>query len=313
MRVKALNIKKRSYSFKKSCWGWVFVLPFLLGFFGFYGKVWIDSVIYSLSDLVIGADGIALKINGLANYRYALTVNTEYIQRLFTSVKNLLIEVPTLLLFSLLIAVVLNNKMRGRALFRAIFFMPVVLSTGFIQKADQKTALIASLESMAGVDSGSSFGNGIIDVLNMENYLANLNVGTEAIQFVISLVNNIFNVVTMSGVQILIFLAGLQAISPSVFESAQIEGAGEWECFWKITLPMMSPIMLANALYSVIDSFTQNGNRLMELITNMAFHQSQYGIAAAMAWIYAAVIVVFLGLIGFIGYRYMRARQGGIS
>ena len=311
MKNKASKHKKYSYAAKKSRWGWVFVLPFLIGLLGFYGRVWVDSIVYSLSDLVIGANGITLEINGGENYYYSLMVNTEFIQELFTSIKNLLVEVPILLLFSLLIAVMLNNKMRGRAIFRAIFFMPVILSTGFIQKADQKTALITSLESMAGVDSGSSFGNSLINVLDIQSYLANLNFGTEAIGFVISLVNNIFNVVTMSGVQILIFLAGLQAISPSIYESAQIEGAGEWECFWKITLPMISPIMLANALYSVIDSFTQTGNGLMELITRMAFDNSKYGIAAAMSWIYAVIVIIFLSIVGLIGYHIMRSGQGG--
>lgn len=311
MKNKASKHKKYSYAAKKSRWGWVFVLPFLIGLLGFYGRVWVDSIVYSLSDLVIGANGITLEINGGENYYYSLMVNTEFIQELFTSIKNLLVEVPILLLFSLLIAVMLNNKMRGRAIFRAIFFMPVILSTGFIQKADQKTALITSLESMPGVDSGSSFGNSLINVLDIQSYLANLNFGTEAIGFVISLVNNIFNVVTMSGVQILIFLAGLQAISPSIYESAQIEGAGEWECFWKITLPMISPIMLANALYSVIDSFTQTGNGLMELITRIAFDNSKYGIAAAMSWIYAVVVILFLSIVGLIGYRIMRSGQGG--
>jgi len=302
---------KMGYTSRKALWGWVFVLPFLIGMFGFYGKVWIDSIVYSLNDLTIGANGIDLELNGWANYHYALMENTEFVPELLASLKNLLIEVPTLLLFSLLIAVLLNNKMRGRAIFRAIFFMPVVLSAGFIQRADEKTNLIASLSSMTGVNSGSSFGNGLVNLLDVQNYLANLNFGTEAIGFVISLVNNIFNVVTMSGVQILIFLAGLQAISPSIYESAKIEGAGEWESFWKITLPMISPIMLANALYSVIDSFTRTGNGLMDLIDATAFDYSNYGVAAAMAWIYAAVIIIFLGIVGLIGYRIMRQGQGG--
>ena len=269
------------------------------------------GVIYSLNDLVIGANGIALESNGFANYHYALMENAEFVPALLDSIKNLVVEVPLLLLFSLLIAVMLNAKMRGRAIFRAIFFMPVILSTGFIQKADEKTALISALESMSGIDSGSSFGNGIVNALDIQMFLANLNFGTEAIGFILSLVNNIFNIVTMSGVQILIFLAGLQAISPSIYESAKIEGAGAWECFWKITLPMIGPMMIANALYSVIDSFTRTGNGLMELITTVAFDQSRYGIAAAMSWSYAAVIVVFLGIIGLVGLRVLRSGQGG--
>lgn len=311
MNRKVAKTKKWSYATKKSLWGWIFVLPFLIGLFGFYGKIWVDSIIYSLCDLIIGANGINLQFNGFANYYYTLAQNTEFTQQLITSVKDLLVEVPILLIFSLLIAVMLNNKMWGRGVFRAIFFMPIVLSTGFIQKADSQTNIMATLESMAGVDSGSNLGNGLFNMLDVQNYLSNLNFGTEAVDLVLSLVNNIFNVVTMSGVQILIFLAGLQSISPSIYESAQIEGASAWESFWKITLPMISPIMLANALYSVIDSFTRTGNGLMTMITGTAFNNSRYGIAAAMSWIYAVVIVLLLGIVGLIAVRMSRAGQGG--
>ena len=104
---------KRGYTEKRALWGWIFVLPFLVGIFGFYGKVWIDSVIYSMSDLIIGANGITLEGNGFSNYHYALMKNTQFLPALLDSLKNLLVEVPLLLIFSLFIAVLLNNKMRG--------------------------------------------------------------------------------------------------------------------------------------------------------------------------------------------------------
>ena len=311
MTIKTSARRKPSYAARKSWFGWIFVLPFLIGLFGFYGKIWVDSIIYSFSDLSIGANGIALSPNGFANYYYALRVSPAFTQELLASMKNLLFEVPTLLIFSLLVAVILNHKMRGRAFFRAVFFLPVVLGTGFIQKADQLTSMAASLSDTAGLDTGSSFGSGLLNLMDIEQYLANLNFGTEAIGFVLSLVNNIFNVVTMSGVQILIFLAGLQAISPSIYESAQIEGAGGWESFWKITLPMIGPIMLANALYSVIDSFTRTGNGLMALIDDTAFNNSKYGLAAAMSWTYALIIILFIGVVGLICWRFMKQQGGG--
>ena len=101
MNRKVAKTKKWSYATKKSLWGWIFVLPFLIGLFGFYGKIWVDSIIYSLCDLIIGANGINLQFNGFANYYYTLAQNTEFTQQLITSVKDLLVEVPILLIFSL--------------------------------------------------------------------------------------------------------------------------------------------------------------------------------------------------------------------
>lgn len=228
---KAIQPKKKkvaSLDAKKSRAGWLFVLPFVIGFVLLYIPMLFQSVQFSFSEINIltnqggGGGGYELEFVGWENYSKALFNDANFVRVLTSSLKQLVLDVPAIVIFSLFMAIVLNQKMVGRAVFRAIFFIPVILTTGLIDQIDQSN-LVMSYMNSGGIDTGASDalngGTDIISALDVTSLLGNMAVGTELVEYVVDVVNNIFNIVNRSGVQMLIFLAGLQSISPAIYES----------------------------------------------------------------------------------------------
>ena len=121
-----------------------------------------------------------------------------------------------------------------------------------------------------------------------------MKVGEGLVKYVTEAINNIYDIVNRAGVQMLIFLAGLQSISPAIYESCKIDGATAWETFWKITFPMISPMILVNGVYTVIDSFTTDSNAVMKYIANKYSEADGNVISSAMAWIYFLVVMLII-------------------
>ena len=301
LKVKAPKKKKiASLERKKARAGWIFVLPFILGFILIYLPMIIDSIRYTFYDIqnlpVSRGGGFVLNPVGWSYYKEALLDDPDFTQILLQGLQNMALEVPMILIFSLFMAVLLNQKMVGRAAFRAIFFIPVIISTGVI--ASQQAA---SIETSTGLEQGISDGSGqsateIVSAVDFERLFSNMAIGTELLDFVVNAINNIFDIVNRSGVQMLIFLAGLQSISPAIYESVKVDGATGWETFWKITFPMISPMILVNSVYTIIDSFTAKSNVVMNHI--MVVNQNgKDSLASAMAWIYFLIIIVIIAII----------------
>ncbi len=294
-RVKSVFKPKSSLDARKARAGYVFVLPFILGIVLIYLPILIDSIWFSFNDFgwVEGGTVFKLTFRGFDHYKAAFETST-FTQALLAGIQQLIFEVPAIIVFSLFIAVVLNQKMLGRAAFRAIFFVPVIIATGLMESINAKDMM--SGNSGSGIDdgSGSSGATEIISALDVQALFANMKVGGELVTYVVSIVNNVYNIINYSGVQMLIFLAGLQSISPSIYEASQIEGATGWETFWKITFPMISPMILVNAVYTIIDSFTRTSNPAMKYIDEFGGAQSQ---AIAMSWIYFLLVVIIIGVV----------------
>ena len=298
--AKGVGGKKRKVSLeaKKARYGWLFVLPFVIGFIAVYLPIIFDSIRYSFSNIEQQKTGsYKLVFVGLENYREALfgTNGDDFVQALGEGLAKLVMDIPTIIVFSLFIAVLLNQKMIGRAAFRAIFFMPVILSTGLISSIEMKSvdpeaSLSEGIDT--GVDSGAAE---IVSAMDIEALFSNMIVGSELASTVASAVNNIYDIVNRSGVQMLIFLAGLQSISPAIYESCDVEGATAWETFWKITFPMISPMILVNLVYTIIDSFTDQSNPVMTVI-DTTYGEGKTGnvVSSAMAWIYFLVVMLII-------------------
>lgn len=285
---------------RKARSGWLFVLPFLIGFAIIYLPMIWDSITLSFNKIhIIQGGGYWLEFVGFENYSKALFVDPNFVQTLVTGLQNLAFDIPAILIFSLFMAVLLNQKMAGRALFRAIFFIPVILSTGIMETIEASDILGTYMEGTSGIDdgSGSSAAAEIVSAVDVEFLFQNMKVGTELTQYVVQMVNNIYNIVNRSGVQMLIFLSGLQSISPAIYESCRIDGATAWETFWKITFPMISPMILVNAVYTVIDSFTTNSNVVMSYIKTVYSETDGQVVSSAMSWMYFLIIAVIVGLI----------------
>ena len=295
--------KSVSLEKQKSKMGWLFVSPFLIGFVIFYLPMIFDSIRYSFSKLIIEAGGgFTLEWVGLENYSYALLEDTSFNDLLISSIQTLVLNVPAIVLFSLFMAIVLNQKMRGRAIFRAIFFIPVIVSTGIIDYIEQgNRALTENMQELNTSGSsglnGESAGEQIISAVDLGKLLSNFAIGGEFITTITSLANNVYSIVSKSGVQMLIFLSGLQSISPAIYESCQIDGATSWETFWKITFPMISPMILVNAVYTIIDSFTSQSNTLMSYISEVYSSANGRVRATAMSWMYFLVVILIIALV----------------
>ncbi len=301
--TKPLKIKRSrraSLDKRRARAGYFFIAPFILGIILIYLPILIDSIWLSFhkqtTQIIDGMPVTVLEFRGLEYYNFAFTGSPDFVQKLLAGLQQLVFEVPAVIIFSLFIAVVLNQKMLGRAAFRAIFFVPVIIATGLMESING--ADIMSSNMSEGIEDGSQAvgtgSGGIVDTLMIENLFKSMAIGGKFVTYVVNLVNDIYNIINYSGVQMLIFLAGLQSISDTIYEACRIDGATGWETFWKVTFPMISPMILVNAVYTVIDSFTRSSNVTMSYIANSANNNSQQ---SAMYWIYFMVVVLIIAVI----------------
>ena len=292
MRKKHVSLDKR-----KARSGYFFVAPFIVGIILIYLPILLDSIWFSFYDTafetVNGEMVEYYKMAGLSYYKKALA-DSNFISALLSGLQQLVFEVPAVVIFSLFIAVVLNQKMLGRAAFRAIFFVPVIISTGFMESLLSDSTATDQMEGGVNTGSNQGMGSEIISILDVEKLFGQMKVGTELVGYVVAIVNNVYQYINYSGVQMLIFLAGLQSISPSIYEASQIEGATGWETFWKITFPMISPMILVNAIYSAINAFTRTTNPAMRFISGIIVEDS---LRAATSWIYFSVVMIIIAAV----------------
>ena len=300
-QVKTKRKRIASLDARKARAGWVFVLPFVIGFLLIYLPIIVDSVKYSFQLVKPSSSGLVLEFVGLSNYQRALFEEPEFVKILTAGIQQLIFDIPAIVIFSLFVAVLLNQKLVGRAAFRAIFFIPVIIATGIVDQIDQANTMLEYMENTEeGINdgSGASTTSEIISLVDIEVLFANMKVGTELVEYVVNMVNNIYNIINRSGVQMLIYLAGLQSISPAIYESCSIDGASAWETFWKITFPMISPMILVNSIYTVIDSFTAQSNQVMSHISYV-YNNATNGnvLSTAMSWLYFLIVIVIIGVV----------------
>ncbi|MCG8512730.1 MAG: sugar ABC transporter permease [Halanaerobiales bacterium] len=281
---------KISLATKKSLIGYLFVLPFVIGFILFFLYPFIQSVIFSLSELKIVPDGYILEYVQFKNYNHALFINAKFSRVFMETLLRMLADVPLIIFFSLFAAMLLNQKFRGRLLVRTIFFLPVIMGAGVVlamERVDYMTQILQSGQDVQG---------GFLSAAYLRSFLLQLKIPEAGLEYIITVVGRIPEIIRASGIQILIFLAGLQSIPPSLFEASRVEGATQWENFWFIILPLISPLILTNIVYTIIDSFTAAHNELLGLIRDTAFGGAGYGVSTAMANIYFLAIAVILAI-----------------
>lgn len=309
--TKSMPKKRRGASLdkRKARSGWLFVLPFVIGFVLIYLPIIFESIqlsFYRIETLTGG--GYRLNPAGFDHYRTAISVDPKFVQTLLSGLQELVFSVPAIIVFSLFMAVLLNQKMAGRAVFRAIFFIPVILATGLMESIEARNIMDDYMDDAEGITDGTgqSAAAEIVSMVDIARVLEYMKVGQGMLEYVTDAVNNIYNIVNRSGVQMLIFLAGLQSISPAIYESCQIDGATGWETFWKITFPMISPMILVNLIYTIIDSFTTDTNSVMKFIKS-AYERTGNGreLSSAMSWMYFLIVMVIIAAVAGIMSAYV--------
>ncbi|MBE6859723.1 MAG: sugar ABC transporter permease [Ruminococcus sp.] len=291
-------MKKRSYEKRKQLYGYGFIALWLIGTFIFFIIPIVKSLIYSLSDVNIGNKSMVTSFSGMKNYYNALFSDRKYSSVLWKTLKETLWKTPLIIIFSLFIAVILNNKFKGRTFFRAVFFLPVIIATGPVYSIISGD--MADTGNIHAEQFSTLFSNNLVGELLQ--FLGIYGITEKMNDYIILITDNIFSIVWSSGIQIIIFLAALQNIPTSAREAAEIEGAGAWDFFWKITFPYVSPFILANFIFTVIDAFSNPSNAVMKRIFEIR-SDLNFGLAAAMAWIYFAIVFIIISLVSLISRK----------
>ncbi len=290
-------MKKQNIKRSRALAGYAFISPFLIGLFLIFSYALIMAVMFSLSEINIGEKGYTLTFAGIKYFKDAFLVHPTFNRSLVSSIEKILLEVPLVIMFSFFMAVLLNQKFKGRSLVRVLFFMPVILSTGILQKMDNFNQLQGGLSGAAVETTFSQF-SGIFDLGSL---LLSLDIAPDIVLYITGGVESIYKIINLSGIQMLVFLMALQSISPSLYEASAIEGATAWENMWKITFPMVSPYILTCVVYTIIDSFTSYENPVMDEILAVSTGSAlNYSYMTAMAMIYFVIIAAVLALVTFL-------------
>ena len=298
--MKVRGRKQRNLQRRNAIAGYIFILPFIIGFALFLVKPLVESFQMSLTKVSLdpkleaSTTGYVMeKITTWkdSNYYRAFFYDPEYKTRLTESLVDMAIQVPAILVFSFFVALLLTQKFKGRGFVRAIFFLPVILSSGVIVGLEYNNALMADMKEVIA-ESGEGFNI----TVSLETILRTTGIGGKILDPVFTVIEGVYDVALASGIQIVIFISGLQTVSASMYEAAKIEGCTAWESFWKITFPLVSSMILVNLVYTVVDILMRTDNRSMEWIT-MKFTQMNYDLSAAMAWSYFAIVAVVLGIL----------------
>ena len=302
--------------------GTLFILPFIIGFIVFMVRPLIMSLQMSFNDINVlnGAMtpandvSFAVKLFGqkifeipLGKYSYALKTDPRFNQLLVNEIGRMAINTVATLVMSFVIAVILNQKFKGRLICRVIFFLPVILSSGVlpgIENSNENFNLINSINQAVQESGGVNISASLQDLLSTSG------IGSGIFDVIFQMIDAIYDIIMASGIQIIVFLSGLQAISPSLYEAADVEGCSPWESFWKITFPMVSPLLLVNCIYTIIDFFMKNDNAVIERINEIMYGvQMDLGAASAMSWLYFAVALAFIGISTFIITRAVKSYE----
>ena len=290
---------KLTLSTKKAITGYLFILPFVIGFcyiilFSIY-----NTIQMSFSTIVLSAAGVGVDLiwNDFQNYIHAFAVHPTFNQVLIESLLSLLIDLPLIIFFSLFMAMFLNQKFKGRTFVRIIFFLPVIIAAPAISGAlSTARAMMVGGISPASAELMEYIGGGtMVDVSYYLMMLGQYAIPPEIIIYLVGAVGRINTIIINSGVQIIIFLAALQSIPPSIYEAAKIEGASTYETFWKITLPMVSPLILTNVVYTIVDSFTRSP--VVQLSYSTIFSDFNYGLGTVFALVSSVSVCLMLVLI----------------
>ena len=282
---------KRKYltlSRKKSFLGLVFVAPFIIGLVVIFIPSMIQAGIFSLNKITLTGSGYTLSPVKFDYFYKALFEHPTYRRDLIQSLTNMVLNSVFVIVFSFFLAGILNQNFKGRAAARALLFLPIIISSGVVVMVDAYTAM----------EAGNS---GVIaSMLNSTQLLLNLGFPPSIVEFLDSIVNQIYQIITDSGVQILVFIAALQTIPRSLYEASNIDGATNWENFWKITFPMLSPYILVNVVYTVVDSLTSYKSPVMITIMGMAQSNNRdLSYSIAMSFIFFAFEALILGVLVF--------------
>ncbi|VEU79771.1 carbohydrate ABC transporter permease [Haploplasma axanthum] len=278
------------YQKQRRIWGIIFITPWILGMLLFFLPSVLTTIYWSLNNVTLTNNGVATSFNGFKNFselfgNYVIDGSNIFSVQLLLFVQNLAIDLPVIIIFSVIIAVLLNKKFKGHLIIKAIFFIPVIYNL---------TVITSTLTGSFGqfVDDALSGQSSFVE--QTTNFFLQIGVGESIMKVVLNSVDRIFTIVNLSGIQILIFIAAIQSVPKHLYEAAAVEGATKYESFWKITIPMITPMIITASIYTVVDSFTRAP---IFRFLDYAMSDGKYGLAATISVSYFIINLVIVGII----------------
>lgn len=284
-----LERKKKGVEALKSRYGRLFVLPWEIGLVLFFVIPFLSSIYYAFCDVSIIAGGVKTVFSGFKWFNYAINEDATYMTLLKNAISAFTIQVPIIVALSLILAIILNQKFKGRMIARAIFFLPVIIATGVIIGYLGKAGMVM------GDTSGES-ANTYSSMINFDMILGNLGLPTEINELISSYIGSIFSLLWNCGIQIILFISGLQTIPDQLYEVARVEGCSKWEEFWYITFPMLGQQILLVMVYTMVERITAKSHVMGEAYKLMS-EQQVYDRSSAMLWLYFVIVGVIMALI----------------
>lgn len=280
----------------KSRYAYIFVTPWIIGLLWFFVFPLLQSVLFSFSNVTIGVGKINLEFVGLKNFEYILTEDPLFVDNLFVELGKMFYTVPLIIIISLVIGILLNAKFKGRMLFRAVYFLPVIIAAGpvlkllFMYQSGNITNQ-AQEEAVAGT---------MIDVSTLIAYIG---LPTQISEYLNIALSGLMNIIWNCGIQIVLFIAGMQTIPDLLYEVSKVEGATKWEEFWFITFPLLSQVVILVMLYTIVEMMTLQTNSVMMRAYTIMYSQN-YGDASAMLWLYFVIVGIVSALVFWVYMRF---------
>lgn len=283
----------------KARYGYLFVAPWMLGIALFIIVPVLTFFRYSLSELVVTPEGIQTTFVGLKYYRYVFLERPYYLDTFLASLSSLITSLPIIVSLSMILAIVLNQRFRGRTLARAVFFLPVIIASGAVMEVLTGFNMSGEITTSVGGNAGQTAE--YMEVIDFTALLRGLDLPGQINDLLVGYLSDTFNLIWSCGVQILLFVAGLQTIPVQLYEAGKVEGITPWEQFWYITFPMMRQIMMLVIVYTMVDLFTEKGRLVTSALAEMEV--MEYSRGAAMLWPYFIAVGLLIGFIMLIFYR----------
>ena len=271
--------------------GILFIAPWLIGFLFLFLRPFITAIVFSFNDVDLSNGVIELTSMGIKNYTNAFTEDTKFMVYLSQALGKMVYQVPLVVFFSLFIAVVLNQKFASRGFFRLVFFLPTIISSGVVLGIINGDTLYNAMQ----VGEKTTY---MMQTVSVQDILRANGINETLIGYIGTVLDSLLELFWYSGIQIVIFLSGLQGISPTLREAAHIDGASSWDFFWLITFPMISPLLLTNTVFTIISTFADYNNVVMSYISDLAA-KMELGFSSAMSMIYFVITFVILLVVYF--------------
>lgn len=294
--------KNRGIEALKKRYGLAFISPWLLGVALFVIIPIFQTILYSISNCELQPGGVEInEIVWFKHYSDLIYKNPLYMGHLAHSLSSVFTSLPIIVALSMILGIVLNQKFRGRMLVRAIFFLPVIISTGVVMHVLSGGA--GDAVTMGGSMAGDVGAATPMEAIDFEAILVRLNLPAELNELLLGYLSDTFNLIWSCGVQTLLFIAGLQTIPPALYEAGKVEGATAWESFWYITFPMLGRITMLVLFYTMVELFVEDAPLVEKVLEDIRWN-SIYSSTSARLWMYFAAVAAVMGIVMFIYYRF---------